>query len=127
DSEDSGIDMAEVTRRFEEVRTASDAMENALAKQGRAHKKTEAAIARMAELVAPIKLTPKYIEQLFSEARGALEQIRTQERQIRVMMTRKCGMDRKDFISGFQGNEIYNDWIEGLIAAGKAYSDKLDT
>ncbi|QQD22266.1 RNA polymerase sigma factor RpoD [Venatoribacter cucullus] len=127
DSEDSGIDMAEVTRRFEEIRTASDAMEKALAKHGRAHKKTEEAIARMAELFAPIKLTPKYFEQLVSEARGALEQIRTQERQIMVMMTRKCGMDRKDFISGFQGNEINNDWIEGLIAAGKAYSDKLDT
>ena len=39
DSEDSGIDMAEVTRRFEEIRTASDAMEKALAKHGRAHKK----------------------------------------------------------------------------------------
>ena len=81
----------------------------------------------MAELFAPIKLTPKYFDQLVNEAREALEQIRTQERQIMVMMTRKCGMERKDFISGFQGNEVNNDWVEGLIAAGKAYSDKLDT
>src|SRR5690606_14349465 len=52
---------------------------------------------------------------------------RTQERPIMVIMTRTCGMARKDFSSCFQGNEINNDWIKGLIAAGKAISDKLDT
>ena len=127
DSEDSGIDMTEVTRRFEEIRAADDVMEKALAKHGRAHKKTEEAIARLADLFAPIKLTPKYFDQLVNEARASLEQIRTQERQIMVMMTRKCGMDRKDFIKGFQGNEISNDWIDALIATGKPYSGKLDT
>ncbi len=126
-SEDSGIDMAEVARRFEEIRAASEVMEKALAKNGRAHKKSEEAIARLAELFAPIKLTPKYFDQLVNEARDSLEQIRAQERQIMVMMTRKCGMDRKDFIKEFQGNEVSNDWVEGLIAAGKPYSNKLDT
>ena len=126
-TEESGIDMVEVARRFEEIRAASEVMEKALAKHGRAHKKTEEAIARLAELFAPIKLTPKYFDQLVNEARDSLEQIRAQERQIMVMMTRKCGMDRKDFIKEFQGNEVSNDWVEGLIAAGKPYSNKLDT
>ncbi len=127
DSEDSGIDMAEVSRRFNEIRDARNAMDKALEKYGREHKKSEEAIARTAELFAPIKLTPKYFDQLVSEARIALEQIRLQERQIMVMMTRKCGMDRKDFIKGFQGNEVNNDWIEALIATGKPYAAKLDT
>ena len=126
-SEDSGIDMAEVVRRFSEVQAASDAMEKALAKNGRAHKKSEEAITALAELFAPIKLTPKYFDQLVNDAREALEQIRAQERQIMVMMTRKCGMDRKDFIKYFQGNEVSNDWIEALIEANKPYSAKLDT
>src|SRR5690606_8787957 len=82
DSEVSCIDTAELTGRFEDIRTASDAMERALATHGRAHTTTDEASARMAELFAPIKLTPKDFEQLVSEARGAPEQIRTQERQI---------------------------------------------
>ncbi|UXD88597.1 RNA polymerase sigma factor RpoD [Thalassolituus hydrocarboniclasticus] len=127
DSEDSGIDMAEVTRRFDEIRAAHDAMEKSLAKNGRAHKKTEEALAKLAELFAPIKLTPKYFDSLVNSARDSLDLIRTQERQIMVMMTRKCGMDRKDFIKEFQGNEVSNEWIDGLIAAGHSYSKKLDT
>ncbi|MCT7358252.1 RNA polymerase sigma factor RpoD [Thalassolituus sp. 59MF3M-4] len=127
DSEDSGIDMTEVTRRFDEIRDAHDAMTKSLAKNGRAHKKTEEALAKLAELFAPIKLTPKYFDSLVTNARSSLDLIRTQERQIMVMMTRKCGMDRKDFIKGFQGNEISNDWIDSLIAAGHSYSKKLDT
>src|SRR5690554_3062095 len=43
------------------------------------------------------------------------------------MMTRKCGMARKDVVVGFQGNEVNNEWIEELIAANKPYSEKLDT
>ena len=127
EEENSGIDMAEVSRRFNEIRSAHDAVEKALAKHGREHKKTEEALQALAAVFAPIKLTPKYFDQLVSEARVSLDSIRTQERQIMVMMTRKCGMDRKDFIKGFQGNEVSNDWVDALIAAGKPYSAKLDT
>ncbi|WP_430461537.1 RNA polymerase sigma factor RpoD [Thalassolituus sp. LLYu03] len=127
ESEESGIDMAEVSRRFGEIQAASDAAEKALAKNGRAHKKTEEALLALADLFAPIKLTPKYFDQLVNDARDSLEHIRAQERQIMVMMTRKCGMDRKDFINHFQGNEVNNDWVEALILANKPYSAKLDT
>ena len=126
-SEDSGIDIAEVVRRFGEITSAHTAVEKSLAKNGRAHKKTEEALQALADVFAPIKLTPKYFDQLVNNAREALEQIRAQERQIMVMMTRKCGMDRKDFIKYFQGNEVSNDWIEALIEAKKPYSAKLDT
>ena len=126
-SEDSGIDIAEVVRRFGEIASAHTAVEKSLAKNGRAHKKTEEALQALADVFAPIKLTPKYFDQLVNNAREALEQIRAQERQIMVMMTRKCGMDRKDFIKYFQGNEVSNDWIEALIEAKKPYSTKLDT
>lgn len=126
-SEDSGIDIAEVVRRFGEIASAHTAVEKSLAKNGRAHKKTEEALQALADVFAPIKLTPKYFDQLVNNAREALEQIRAQERQIMVMMTRKCGMDRKDFIKYFQGNEVSNDWIEALIEAKKPYSAKLDT
>ncbi len=127
EEEQSGIDMAEVVRRFTEISDANDAVEAALENHGRASKESEAALAKLAEVFAPIKLTPKYFDALVEEARSSLNSIRTQERQIMVLMTRKCGMDRKDFIKGFQGNEVNNEWIETLIEAGRPYSKKLET
>jgi len=127
EEEQSGIDMAEVVRRFTEISDANDAVEAALENHGRASKEAEAALKTLAEVFAPIKLTPKYFDALVEEARSSLNSIRTQERQIMVLMTRKCGMDRKDFIKGFQGNEVNNEWIETLIEAGRPYSKKLET
>ena len=127
DEQEGGIDMVEVTRRFEEIRTAHTAMMKALEKHGRAHKKTVEATAALAEVFAPIKLTPKHFDALVNSVRSSLEQIRIQERQIVTMMTRKCGMARNDVIVGFQGNEVNNEWIEKLIAEDKPYSAKLDT
>ena len=127
DEEESGIDMGEVVRRFTEINDAKIAANKAIEKHGRASKQAEKALLEVAGLFAPIKLTPKHFEALVSNARAALDAIRTQERQIMVLMTRKCSMSRKDFISGFPGNEVNNDWIEGLIAANKPFSEKLDT
>src|SRR5690554_78030 len=124
---EGGIDMVEVTRRFDEIRDAHTAMMAALEKHGRSHKKTVEATAALAEVFAPIKLTPKHFDALVNSVRTSLEQIRLQERQIVTLMTRKCGMARKDVIVGFQGNEVNNEWIEELIAANKPYSEKLDT
>ena len=99
-----GIDMVEVTRRFDEIRDAHTAMMAALEKHGRSHKKTVEATAALAEVFAPIKLTPKHFDALVNSVRTSLEQIRLQERQIVTLMTRKCGMARKDVIVGFQGD-----------------------
>ena len=126
DDENTGIDLTEITRRFEEVIDANTAAKAAIEKHGRASKEAEAALAQLAELFAPIKLTPKYFDALVTTTRSSLTRIRTQERQIMVLMTRKCGMDRKEFIRQFQGNEVNNDWIEGLAASSKPYSKKLN-
>ena len=126
DDENTGIDLTEITRRFEEVIDANTAAKVAIEKHGRASKEAETALAKLAELFAPIKLTPKYFDALVTTTRSSLTRIRTQERQIMVLMTRKCGMDRKEFIRQFQGNEVNNDWIEGLAASNKPYSKKLN-
>ena len=127
DDEESGIDMVEVVRRFDEVKDANLKMIAAVEKHGRASKQAEKALAALGEVFAPIKLTPKYFDLLVSNARDALGELRSQERQIMVIMTRRCGMNRKEFIRGFQGNETNKDWITDLIEGGHKFSDKLDT
>merc|ERR1711941_255771 len=125
DDENTGIDLTEVTRRFEEIIDANNAAKAAIEQHGRASKQAETALKNLAALFAPIKLTPKFFDHLVDTTRQSLTAIRTQERQIMVLMTRKCGMERREFIRQFQGNEVNNDWIEGLIASNKPYSKKL--
>ncbi|WP_221800868.1 RNA polymerase sigma factor RpoD [Oceanobacter mangrovi] len=124
---ESGLDLVEVNRRFQELADAFAAAQKAIAANGRASIDSENALSTLADIFAPIKLSPKYFDALVTRARESLDTIRAQERQIMTLMTRKCGMDRKEFIKYFQGNEVNNDWIEGLIASNKPYSKKLDT
>jgi RNA polymerase primary sigma factor len=125
DEESGGMDVEMVQGRFKEVRVAYDALEAVLAKHGRATKEAEAAFQALTEVFAPIKLTPRYFEALVNNTRESQEAIRTQERAIMVLMTRKCRMDRKEFIKSYQGNETNPDWVDELIAADKPYSAKI--
>ena len=69
DEEPSGMDVEMVQGRFKEVRVAYDALEAILAKEGRASKAAEKAFEALAEVFAPIKLTPRYFEALVNNTR----------------------------------------------------------
>ncbi|OUS38461.1 RNA polymerase sigma factor RpoD [Oleispira antarctica] len=125
DDEPTGMDVEMVQGRFKEVRVAYDALEAVLAKHGRKTKEAEAAFKELAEVFAPIKLTPRYFEALVNNTRESQEAIRTQERAIMVLLTRKCKMERKEFIKSFQGSETSETWVDDLIAADKPYSAKV--
>jgi RNA polymerase primary sigma factor len=125
DDEPTGMDVEMVQGRFKEVRVAYDALVVVLAKHGRATKEAEAAFTALTDVFAPIKLTPRYFEALVNNTRESQEAIRTQERAIMVLLTRKCRMERKEFIKSYQGNETNPDWVDSLIAADKPYSEKV--
>jgi RNA polymerase primary sigma factor len=125
DEESGGLDVEMVQGRFKEVRVAYDALEAILAKHGRSSKEAEVAFEELAEVFAPIKLTPRYFEALVNNTRESQEAIRTQERAIMVLLTRKCKMERKEFIKSFQGSETSETWVDDLIAADKPYSEKV--
>lgn len=125
DEETGGLDVEMVQGRFKDVRIAYDKLEAVLAKKGRASKEAEKAFDDLAEVFAPIKLTPRYFDALVNNTRESQEAIRAQERAIMVLLTRKCKMERKEFIKSFQGNETNESWVDELIAAGKPYSEKV--
>ena len=125
DDEPTGMDVEMVQGRFKEVRVAYDALVVVLEKHGRSSKEAEVAFKELTEVFAPIKLTPRYFEALVNNTRESQEAIRTQERAIMVLLTRKCRMERKEFIKSYQGNETNQDWVDDLIAAGKPYSEKV--
>ena len=125
EEESGGFDLEMVQGRFAEVRKQFDKAEKAIEKKGRASKEAEKALGELAEIFSPIKLTPRYFDALVNNTREAQEAIRAQERAIMVLLTRKCRMDRKEFIKAFQGNETSESWVDELIDAGKPYSEKV--
>ncbi|EAT12786.1 RNA polymerase sigma factor RpoD [Bermanella marisrubri] len=122
----SGPDPEEVKRRMAEIEKQLDKTEKAIEKHGRGSKQADKEGEKLAELFAPIKLSPKYFDDLVGTARDNLDFIRVQERQIMVICTRKAKMKRQEFIKSFQGNEGNDSWIDDLINAGKDYSQIIE-
>jgi RNA polymerase primary sigma factor len=125
DDAPTGPDPEEVKRRMAEIDEQLGKVLAAIEKHGRGNKATDKEQSYLAELFAPIKLSPKYFDELVGRARDNLDHIRAQERQIMMICTRKCKMKRQEFIKSYQGNEGDAEWIDGLIDSGKDYSQGL--
>ena len=121
----TGPDPVEVKRRMAEIGMQLAKSLKAIEKHGRGTKQADKEQTVLAELFAPIKLSPKYFDELVGNARDNLDHIRAQERQIMMICTRKSKMPRQEFIKSFQGSEGHADWAQGLADNGKDYSNKV--
>ncbi|MEY8247743.1 MAG: RNA polymerase sigma factor RpoD [Bermanella sp.] len=121
----TGPDPVEVKRRMAEIGVQLAKSLKAIEKHGRGTKQADKEQTVLAELFAPIKLSPKYFDELVGNARDNLDHIRAQERQIMMICTRKSKMPRQEFIKSFQGSEGHADWAQGLADNGKDYSNKV--
>ncbi|MEH6347473.1 MAG: RNA polymerase sigma factor RpoD [Bermanella sp.] len=125
DDAPTGPDPVEVRRRMAEIDVQLGKVLASIEKNGRGHITTDKEQIFLAELFAPIKLSPKYFDELVGIARDNLDHIRAQERQIMMICTRKCKMKRQEFIKSYQGSEGDSEWIDTLINAEKDYSPAL--
>ena len=131
---DDDDDEDEVERGPDPVETAErmGAMEKQLAKVnkaidqfGRSTEKVNAEHAKLGELFAPIKLTPRHYERLITKIRSALNIVREQERLILHTCTRVVKMPRKTFIKEFMGNETSIEWVDRMIDEKHDFSELL--
>jgi len=122
---DKGPDPEIARERFEEIRVQLAAALDAEEKYGRAAKECIKELNKLGVLFAPIKLNAKQFDRLVIEVRTTNEIVRMNERMIMNLCSRKCGMERKDFIKRFPGNEGNLDWVVALIEEGHSYSEKL--
>ncbi len=125
DDAPTGPDPVEVKRRMAEIGVQLEKSLKAIEKHGRGTKQVDKEQMALAELFAPIKLSPKYFDELVGNARDNLDHIRAQERTIMMLCTRKSKMPRQEFIKSFQGSEGHADWAQGLADNGKDYSNKI--
>ncbi|QZA80661.1 RNA polymerase sigma factor RpoD [Deefgea piscis] len=69
-----------------------------------------------------IRFSARQVESLCDVLRGMVDDIRTHERQIMDLCTRRVGMPRDYFIKNFPGRETDLTWVSEEIASEKSYS-----
>ncbi|GAA6135606.1 RNA polymerase sigma factor RpoD [Oceaniserpentilla sp. 4NH20-0058] len=121
----TGPDPVEVKRRMAEIDKQLAKTDKAIEKHGRGSKQADKENLLLAELFAPIKLSPRYFDELVGSARDNLDAIRAQERQLMTILTRKCKMNRQEFIKSYQGNEGNIEWVGEIANSDKPYAPSV--
>lgn len=122
---DNGPDPVEAAERFTELEKQLQKTMRVEAKHGRGSKQTQKEYALLGELFSPIKLVPKFFDVIALAPRGALANIRQQERIVSQICSRRAQMPREVFLAEFPGNEANVDWADDLIARDAPYSKAI--
>ncbi|HET8710787.1 MAG TPA: RNA polymerase sigma factor RpoD [Spongiibacteraceae bacterium] len=125
ESSDNGPDPEVAKVRFGELLAQFQKVEKAAKKHGRYSKQTAKELLQLGEVFKFFKLTPRIFDPLVARVRETLNAIREQEKILLQICVRDCGMERRQFIKDFQGNETNLEWTDKLIAAKKPYSSKV--
>jgi RNA polymerase primary sigma factor len=125
---DTGPDPEEVRERMLALEKAHRKAMTAIGKitDGSSSKLVQATT-KTTEMVAELKMSPNFVDELTRDLRDRVNRIREQEKSIRDICVRYCNMPRKDFIETFAGNEISPDWLQQHLDSGKPYASKLET
>ncbi|QLG88184.1 RNA polymerase sigma factor RpoD [Chitinibacter bivalviorum] len=107
---------------FENIRDLYAKMLAALDKEGSSSAKYLEYQQAIAAEFQNIRFSARQVESLCDVMRGMVDDIRTQERQIMDLCTRRVGMPRDYFIKNFPGRETDLTWVPEEIAAEHAYS-----
>ncbi|MBN45657.1 MULTISPECIES: RNA polymerase sigma factor RpoD [unclassified Methylophaga] len=120
DEDDSGeIDPEEARARFTALR---EAYNNVLVAEGDAMIEARE---QASNLFMEFKLTPKTLIFLNDLMAETIAEVRKQEKIIMDIVVQQAGMNRRDFIDAFQGNESNLEWSDKFVRAKKHYSSTI--
>jgi len=112
---ESGPDPEEAKLRFDDLRKVFKKAERAIEKNGRDSAQAGKALEELGEVFKFFKLAPRQFDPICAMARGALQVIREQERNIMSLCVRQARMNRQDFLKSFPGNETNDKWLDAQI------------
>ncbi len=121
DDKERGPDPEEARQRFGLIQDALDQLKAAIASNS-SPDEIEFAAMSLANAFAPIKLSPRYYDQLVERVRNCIDSIRKQERTIMRICTQRAKMPRPLFIKSFPGNETSQEWLDELVNCGKPFA-----
>jgi len=119
---EGGLDPEMAAERFEEIRSQMIKADKSVARNGRMADASIKQMDELADLFKFLKLTPRQFDPLIAMVRSAVEQIRSEERNIMRLCIRYGKMPRKEFIKAFPGNESNLKWTGSLINAKADWS-----
>jgi len=124
DEKDRGPDPEEARARFGLLQEALEQLAAAI--RAGESKTASAAQEALGLAFSPIKLSPRFYDQLVTRVRDYIDRIRQQERTIMRICTQRARMPRKDFIQKFPGNETNATWFDELVASGAGYAPHIE-
>ena len=108
--------------KFARIRRLYEKMKKALEAKGSKDKDYLNARDKISNELMAIRFTARTVERLCDSLRRLVEQIRSHEREILDICTRKAGMPRQHFIKVFPGNEGSRRWLTAEINGNHAWS-----
>jgi len=125
EEEQTGIDPEYAKERFDELKAALSKADKSIEKNGFDSKLTQKALEALGDVFKFFKLPPRQFDPIYNSIREVLTQVRTEERLIMRLCTRRAGMPRKTFMKEFPGQETDDNWIPATIEKGRDYSESL--
>ena len=125
DPVDTGIDLAEVARRMDELRQIYAKFQKAADKHGAADRKAQKLRDEMAEAFLKLKLPAIMIDGFVKKLRDVVNNIRHHERVIGELCIKHARMPRKDFLKLFPANETNVEWADELARKRQKWSPAI--
>ncbi|MGV6989773.1 RNA polymerase sigma factor RpoD [Testudinibacter sp. P80/BLE/0925] len=125
DDSDNSIDPEFARQKFTELKEHYSVTLEVIRKHGRTSKKAKEHIAVLSEVFQQFRLVPKQFDSLVLLMRGMLKRIRTEERQLRRLVSDYSKVPSTHFPKGFIGHETSDAWLVKALSAGKPWSEKL--
>jgi RNA polymerase primary sigma factor len=122
---ETGPDPEEAARRFASLGKVYAQVMKSLEEKGSKDPKTVKLRKKLAEEFMELKLSPKMFEQLITQLREHLNEIRSIEKAIMLRCVRDAGMPRSDFIETFPRNETNLTWLDKHVRAKRKHSAAL--
>jgi RNA polymerase primary sigma factor len=122
---DTGPDPEEAARRFASLGRVYGQVVKALDDKGGRDPKSVKLRKKLAGEFMELKLSPRMFDQLITQLREHLNEIRGLEKAVMQICVRDAGMPRPDFIETFPRNETNLHWLDKHVRAKRKHSAAL--
>ena len=118
EEEDKGPDLELVAERFTKLDKQHKKTLRAIKRHGRGTPQVDKEIAALGDALQFFKFVPKVYDRIVEIARVPHQEARRQERHIMNTCVRRAKMQRKTFLTKFNGKETDLKWVSKQIKAG---------
>jgi len=119
------LNFEEIQEKVEDLRVQLGVASDAITQYGYVSEQTEEAFEKLASLFMEFKWAPQYLKKLTGIIPDGVSQVREQEKFILETFLKHTGMERKEFIEGFIGNESNPEWLDKYLDPSHPYHGQL--